>query len=86
MANELRGKVDEAGGRILGVGYRALFLETLAAELAVSEREALYEGAVPESVALTLRRLAIERALVAHGILQVRRRMIPLPKRFLFAA
>jgi hypothetical protein len=47
----------------------------------VSEREALYGGAMPESVALTLRRLAIERALVAHGILHVRRKTIPLPKR-----
>jgi hypothetical protein len=34
----------------------------------VSEREALYGGAVPERVRLTLRRLALERALVAHGI------------------
>ena len=70
----------------MDAGFRALFRETLAAELAVSEREALYGDAVPEAVRLTLRRLAIERALVAHGILQVRRRMIPLPKRFLFAA
>jgi hypothetical protein len=86
MANELRGKVHEAGGSSLSADFRAAFRETLAEELAVSEREALYGGVVPERVALTLRRLAIERALVAHGILEVRRRLIPLPKRFLFAA
>jgi hypothetical protein len=33
-----------------------------------------------------LERTAIRRALVAHGILQIRRREIPLPQRFLFRA
>jgi transposase InsO family protein len=86
MANELRGKIDGVQSGIPSDGLRAAFGETLREELEHSEREALYEGRVPERVMQTLRRLAIERALVAHGILEVRRRLIPLPKRFLFAA
>ena len=45
MANELRGKIDERAGCILGAGLRAAFRETMAQELAVSEREALYGDA-----------------------------------------
>jgi hypothetical protein len=87
MANELRTREPEMpGAGSSSASLRAAFQETLRGELALSEREALYGGAVPERIALTLRRLAIERALVAHGILEVRRRVIPLPTRFLFAA
>ena len=85
LANELRVRA-EGTAVAPSEAMRAAFQETVAREIGFGEEEAHYGGEVPARVRGTLRRLAIERALVAHGILEVRRRVIPLPKRFLFAA
>ena len=89
-----RGPLPETGGALRGLPglphrsaeLRLAFQETVGREFLLSESEAHYGGEMPPRVRATLRRLAIERALVAHGILEVRRRLIPLPKRFLFTA
>lgn len=85
LANELRVKAE---GEVQPPSeeLRAAFQETVGRDRGLAEEEAHYGGEVPARVRATLERLAIERALVAHGILEVRRRVIPLPKRFLFAA
>jgi hypothetical protein len=87
VANELRADPGEAGGvSSPSEAERAAFQESVRRELAISLAEAHYGSEVPARVRRTLERLAIERALVAHGILEVRRRVIPLPKKLLFAA
>ena len=87
LGNEERSRAVEPGGeRIPWEEFRRAFKATVARELELSRGEALYGEEVPARVETALRRLAIERALVAHEILQVRRREIPLPRKLLFAA
>ena len=45
-----------------------------------------YDPETWSKVERKIKRYAIKRALVAHGILMVRRTVIPLPKKFIFAA
>jgi hypothetical protein len=65
---------------------RAVFNEMVARELWLAETEALYGAEVPSRVLANLRRPAITNALTALGILAVRRKVIPLPFKFSFAA
>ena len=64
---------------------RAAFRETLSRELA-QERASRGLGAdaeIARDVDAEIKRTSIRRALVAHGILKIRRRRIPLPKKLL---
>ena len=67
---------------------RARFLASLADQRAQTSAEAEAENKNLDrrSVKAAVERTAVRRALVAHGILYVRRRSIPLPKRLLMCA
>ena len=67
---------------------RSAFLDRVDGERARAraEAEADSKDAANRSSNAAVERTAIRRALVAHGILQVRRRSIPLPKRLLMCA
>ena len=67
---------------------RARFLDRADRERAraLAEAKAAGQDFESRSVNAAVERTAVSRALVAHGLLQIRRRSIPLPKRLLMCA
>ena len=88
LTNELYSQKHQATGNASGVsdGLRAAFKHTVCETIETARTEACYSPADWPRIERKIERYAIERALVAHDILQVRRTEIPLPIKSIFAA